>query len=108
MSDGDVAVTVTPGRIAPCVSLTNPVSRPCVDCAHADPPSNAPSTSTSSVVLERISPLRTLAEIERWPAAILAKLHSYEQRQIGPISQIDDFLVPPGPTIQSFGATMAP
>src|SRR5262249_16947390 len=30
---GEVAVTVTPGKMAPCVSVTSPVRRPCVVCA---------------------------------------------------------------------------
>src|SRR5262245_9106334 len=46
MSAGDVTVTVTPGRTAPCASVTVPLSRPCPICA--DTPTVVAATHAST------------------------------------------------------------
>src|SRR5262249_32321627 len=61
MSAGDVALTVAPGRMAPCVSVTRPVKRPGVICAVAGTARPPHASTTNTVPFQLMSHPRTLS-----------------------------------------------
>src|SRR5215831_16855832 len=65
ISAGDVALTVTPGRIAPCASVTSPVNRPGVICADADAAPLANARTNTTAFHHLMSHPQTFVEMSR-------------------------------------------